>query len=185
MYLLAECHWLNPTPQSVRFCRQLRIAFEKEDESTTIREFEKLEVEKENLRPHKFTLPNGTSITIDYDVKFTLFDGKCLNTIMHNASTTTCYLCGYKSSQFNKPWRKFVPKARALKFGLGLLHLEINTFNHFLKLGYKKDNGSEFHSWTVKKENKGNYKIYLLSVCYFRAGNIIISRREPDFCIIQ
>ena len=37
-----ECSWINPTPQSVRFSRSLRISLEKEDELSSVAEFNRL-----------------------------------------------------------------------------------------------------------------------------------------------
>lgn len=50
--------WINPTPQSIRFCRPLRIAIEKETEDTIMTEKKRLDKEVEELQSHCFLLPN-------------------------------------------------------------------------------------------------------------------------------
>lgn len=41
--------WLNPTLQSIRFCRPLKIAFKKEDNESTIRECNRINREIESF----------------------------------------------------------------------------------------------------------------------------------------
>ena len=52
------CSWINPTPQSVRFLRPLRISFEKEDDLTSVAEYKRLEKEINNLHFHSCELSN-------------------------------------------------------------------------------------------------------------------------------
>lgn len=79
-----ELTWTNPTPQSTRLCRPIRIALEKEDDVSTIREFNRLNMKIELLKSHTFTMCNGKTVTVRYNVSQTLFDGKCINTIVGN-----------------------------------------------------------------------------------------------------
>ena len=64
--------WVNPTPQSVRFCRPLRIAIEKETNEIIIRENNRLENEVGELQPHYFYLSNGKKVIVKFDVFLTM-----------------------------------------------------------------------------------------------------------------
>lgn len=91
--------WINPTPQSVRFCRSLRIVLEKEDNEATIRENNRLNVEIKQLIQHRFKLPNNQFVNIKFNVYKTLLDGKCLNVIVGNNASSRCPVC--KRSAYN------------------------------------------------------------------------------------
>lgn len=95
-----ECSWINPTPQSVRFCRPLRIATQKEDDLTIILEHNRLNKEINGLIPHKFKLENGKIVKVKCSVSQTLFDGKCINTIMGNKASSRCPICLRTAHQF-------------------------------------------------------------------------------------
>ena len=88
-----DCVWINPTPQSVRFCRPLRIALEKEDNAATLREHDRLNEEIEKLIRHRFKMSNNKFVKITFNVYQTLFDGKCLNTITGNKASSRCPVC--------------------------------------------------------------------------------------------
>lgn len=150
--------WLNPTPQSVRFCRPLRIAFEKENDIITKREFNRLNEEIKNLFSHSFTMSNSKNVKVTFNVYQTLFDGKCVNTIVGNSATTRCPMCLRTSHQFNNFDDDFAPIMSSLKYGLGLLHCEIKCFEHLLHISYRLCLGgdeSENKTWDVRKPLKG------------------------------
>lgn len=93
--------WTNPTLQSVRFCRPLRIAIEKETATTTELEKKRLDVEVDHLQPHTFSLPNGKKVTVNFNPDLTMVDGKCLNSIVGNNCTIRC-------SCVSKQWTIFI-----------------------------------------------------------------------------
>ena len=128
---------LNPTPQSYRFCRPLRIAFEKEDEKVIINEHNRLTSEIEALTPHRFVMSNGKPVKLTFQISTTMFDGKCVNTIVGNRATIKCPMCLQSSCDFNNLEKDFSPNESMLKLGLGLLHIQIKTFEHLLQLFYK------------------------------------------------
>lgn len=104
--------WINPTPQSIRFCRPLRIALEKETNDNINIEKMRLETEVEEMVSHSFDLPNGKNISVDFDPYFTLIDGKCLNVIHENGVTTKCPVCFVTMDRFNQPddWNSQIPE---------------------------------------------------------------------------
>ena len=132
-----DSSWLNPTPQSVRFCRPLRIALEKEDDVATLSEHKRLNEEIEKLIPHRFKMSNEKSVRIKFNIYQTLFDGKCLNTIVGNSATSRCPVCFYTAHKFGNLECDFILKEMSLKKGLGLLHCEIKAFEHFLHISYR------------------------------------------------
>lgn len=148
----SDLQWINPSPQSIRFCRPLRIAFEKEDEEATVREYNRLIDEfNEMKKVWKFTLTNGKEVRVRFKVFTTLFDGKCLNVLVGNRATCRCPICGLTMGTFNNGWNHFDPDTNNFEFGLGLLHIQIKSFEHLLHLSYKKT----VLTWTIWKKNKG------------------------------
>lgn len=146
--------WLNPTPQSVRFCRPLRIALEKETEATVRAERDRLETQVKSLSSHRFPLPNGKQATVKFDLHLSMVDGKCLNFLLENEATTRCPICSLTMGNFNKTvdWETIVPKEH-LKHGLGNLHCEIKTMEMLIKLSCRDRLNLE--TWTVSGEHKG------------------------------
>lgn len=144
--------WINPTPQSIRFCRPLRIAIEKETRETILAERDRLESEVEDLYPHCFSLPNGKKVTVTFDVYFTMIDGKCLNYVLDNNATTRCPVCYLTMDNFNKQcdWDADVPTAH-LRHGIGNLHCEIKTIELLIKLSARLP----LQTWTIRKEMNG------------------------------
>lgn len=141
--------WLNPTPQSVRFCRPLRIAVEKETDVTTIAEKNRLDTEVEQLQPHSFLLLKGEIVTVDFEPYLTMVDGKCLNVILNNSATTRCPICLLSMDNFNKTkdWEINPPESN-LKHGIGNLHCEIKALELLIKLSCRLS----LKTWTVRKE---------------------------------
>lgn len=115
---------------------------------TTERDRLKNEVEK--LQPHSFPLKNGKIVTIKYNCKCTLLDGKALNAVVENDCSTKCPICLQHMNKFNSQydWNAIVDAER-LSYGLGLLHCEIKTFVFLLQLSYKLHLG--LTSWNCPK----------------------------------
>ena len=93
--------WVNPTPQSYRFCRPLRIAFEKEDDDSIETEYNRLNDQISNVTSHKFS-QSGKNVVVSYDLHTTLFDGKCVNHLTSNPATTRCPICHKTTTEFGK-----------------------------------------------------------------------------------
>lgn len=158
--------WINPTPQSIRFCRPLRIAIEKETGVTIIAEKTRLDIEVEELHSHQFLLPNNKSVTVDFKAYFTMIDGKVLNHVLDNSATTRCPVCYLSMDNFNKncDWTMIVPSSN-LQHGISNLHCEIKTLEQLIKLSCR--NQLPLPTWTVRKEMKGKKKIVLLLYDFF------------------
>lgn len=142
--------WINPTPQSERFCRPKHIALEKETEDLIAKEYATVHSEIQALKSHKFLMPNGKKVNISFEVYETMYDGKCLNAIVGNKATTRCPICTRTSHTFNNPDEYFNPILSNLKYGLGLLHCQIKSFEHLLHISYRKS----LRLWDVAKDKK-------------------------------
>ena len=88
--------WQNPRPGSTRFCRPLRIAFEKETAEKTKSEKERVSDEIKNLHA-----TDAMGCTVTFDPHLTMLDGKACNAITYTKSTLRCYICQATISQFN------------------------------------------------------------------------------------
>ena len=146
-----NCIWINPTPQSVRFTRPLRMCFEKENDAAIHKGYDRLQNEIENLRRHRFKLSNGKTVRIKFRINLTLFDGKCVNTLVDNRATSRCPICLYTAHEFGNLKNKFTPNQKALSFGLGLLHAEIKLFEHLQNLSYRLP----FKQWDITSNLRG------------------------------
>lgn len=111
-------HWINSTPQSTRFCRPLRIAFEKENDDTIMKEYTSINKSIRLLASHKFKLKNGKSVKIKYCITETLCDQKCVNTIVGNKSTNRCPICFKTAHQFGQLESDFIGRQSSLQYGL-------------------------------------------------------------------
>lgn len=144
--------WINPTPQSIRFCRPLRLAVEKENEQTIINEKNRLQCEIDELYPHSFSLPNGKNVLVNFDLYFSMIDGKCLNVVLENTATTRCPVCYISMDHFNQDvdWNSIIPTSN-LTHGIANLHCEIKALEQLIKLSCRLP----LQTWTVRKEFKG------------------------------
>lgn len=156
-FITGEKSWINPTPQSYRFCRPLRICHEKEDSENIRTEYVRLNKEIRRLNNHRFTLSNGIKAKASFKVFTTMFDGKCVNAITNNMSTIKCPICLQSSNEFGKDDVDFTPVEGNLRFGIGLLHSEIKTFEHLLRLSYRL----EVRVWNVNASVKGKH-LYII-----------------------
>lgn len=143
--------WNNPTPQSYRFFRPLRISHEKEIDEVSVEEHNRLTVAIENLKVFKFSMRNQKKVTVNFSVTKTLFDGKNINAIRGNKATQRCPICLKTMANFNNKKEYFTPEEGSLCLGLCLLHCEIKTFDHLLHIGYKIG----IKQWEVTKDLKG------------------------------
>jgi len=118
--------WNNRTPQSIRFCRPLKLEFIKETKECIIKEHTNLEKQIKCLQSSKFVFENGKTVYINFRLYLTEIDGKVLNTLTGTRSTQSCPICGATPLDFlnNKNFKceKFLPNQDNLKYGLSPLH---------------------------------------------------------------
>ncbi|XP_071581303.1 uncharacterized protein [Temnothorax nylanderi] len=130
--------WKNPRPSSPRFCRPIRLQFLHEDTQSTVNEVEFIEQQITSLVPFEIVI-DGKEITVNYQMLFTITDGKVCNAVTSTPSTLRCYLCGATSKDFNnidKILTRDVEETN-LCFGMSTLHAWIRLFECLLHLSYK------------------------------------------------
>lgn len=125
--------WENLTPSSTRFCGLVKFIFAKESEKLIKDECLQMESLISALTEANVS---GTKFTFEFHP--TMIDGKVCNAIVGNRRTSTCYVCGSTTEYLNMVPAK--PKEQwHLRYGIGNLHLWINSLNFFLQIAYRID----------------------------------------------
>lgn len=145
--------WENPSPQSFRYCRPIRIQYRSETKDLIQREKSRVEEEIKHLLPIFAENFSGNTVIGDPKLYLTIIDGKVLNVITNTNSQLRCACCGATCTEFNKldlVSKKAINK-EALLHGLSPLHAWIRIFEFLLHLGYKNDPGVQ--KWRVAKNS--------------------------------
>lgn len=133
-----KIYWQNPRPNSVRYCRPIRLQFVKETDTVIKDEFTYIDRQIENVSPSRVDI-NNNFFTVHHSLVKTMVDGKVCNTLSLNRPTQKCYICNASSSQFNDieaiQLRSFNPES--LNFGLSSLHAYIRFYECLLHISYK------------------------------------------------
>ncbi|KAJ8676904.1 hypothetical protein QAD02_012691 [Eretmocerus hayati] len=121
--------WLNPTPQSIRFCRTLRMSMEEESSGAIRNEFDRVEKQKTSLVPYEFRTKDDSDVRLSFHVEHTLFDGEVANELVENSSTFGCPMCFEKNKDYKVSGSHCqAHKGKFLKFGSTLLHAELKMY---------------------------------------------------------
>ncbi|XP_060800854.1 uncharacterized protein LOC132903670 [Amyelois transitella] len=130
--------WQNPSPASTRYCRPIKIEFQKESVDVSIQENREIENQISNLRESTVNIENKT-LKIRYELILSMVDGKVCNALTETTSTMKCFLCGATSKLFNNidEMVKRDVNTDNLRFGLSILHGWIRCFECLLHLAYK------------------------------------------------
>lgn len=130
--------WLSPAPQSERFCRPVRLQFQKESKQLVLSEHHRMLQEIEKMQCFTF-MHKDTNICIDYELHEAMLDGKCLNYVLGNDCTQRCPICGTMNTQFNDLHKSFPPLSPdTLKHGIAPLHCCIRSMEALLKASYRR-----------------------------------------------
>lgn len=144
--------WRNQAPQSVRFCRPLRIQFLKETEDSIHAERNWVDSQIRNLVAHSIT-ESGISASIKYSLHLTVIDGKVLSILSGASSHQVCPICGATPSEFNVLNRPLKPIPDCnLQYGISPLHAWIRFLEFCLHLSYRNVDGIK--TWRVKGGDK-------------------------------
>lgn len=145
--------WFNRTPQSIRFCRPLKIEYAKESTDHILSEKRNLDLQIQNLMPFVYTGHNSSNIYVTFDLQMTLIDGKILNAVTGTKSSQCCPICGAKPEQFRKIKNMksniFKPKPGTLIFGVSPLHAWIRFLEFVLKVSYRIG----IFKWHIRQKN--------------------------------
>lgn len=139
--------WANPTPQSFRSCRPLRIQYRKESKDLILAEKEYVEQQLKNLMPTAASTSKGFIVKTIWNLTLSIIDGKVYNIIHSTFSQLRCPICGLTSSKFNDLDLAFSKpiNEETVKNGMSPLHAFIRFLEFLLHLGYKNDRGSLNH----------------------------------------
>lgn len=132
--------WQNVRTSSPRFCRPLKLQFIHETAELIKLEKEFVDRQINNIVPFTCTI-NNSNVTVNFELHFTMIDGKVCNSLTSNKSTQRCYICGACSKDFNNIDNIVLRPANTdnFKYGLSTLHAWIRFFECLLHLAYKMD----------------------------------------------
>jgi hypothetical protein len=125
-----------PSPNSPHACRPIRLAYEKENDESILREFNRLKTELSNLED--YTVHSEPRVRIHFYGLLTLVDGKVVSLITR-INSSRCSLCGKGRKDLRRKECTFDPIFENLQFGCSILHFGIRVFETLLKIGYKKE----------------------------------------------
>lgn len=149
--------WLNPMPQSIRYCRPLILQFIKESKAIILKTKSEIESEIRELAPININLPNEKNILVDFDFVLSMIDGKVLTYITGTSSMMNCPICGAKPndmSNIDKFKEGFSSNEEALNYGISPLHAWLRFFECLLHISYR----ISFKKWKVTKLFKEQYE---------------------------
>lgn len=142
--------WHNPSPQSIRYCRPMKIEFTKETPEKILEERDYFDKQIRKLLSYNYSLTGEIVFTVSFQMHLTLIDGKVLNVLTNTTSNSSCPLCHATQKQFNSALNSpfFKVNDSALQFGLSPLHAWIRCFEFLLHLSYRL----QVKCWQVKGE---------------------------------
>lgn len=134
--------WQNPTPHSVRFCRPIKITYEKETKELILKTKHDMDQQITELRPLPIQLSNSNTLLVQYSVFCKACDGKVVSYLTESSSFQVCSFCHAKPSELNNLENiengKFnVKNEDFLDYGLSPLHCWIRIFECCLHISYK------------------------------------------------
>jgi len=143
--------WKNPRPSSPRYCRPIRLQFLQENVESTCAEEEYIEAQIASLVSFNIVV-DGKEIAVNYELVFSMVDGKVINSVTGTKSSLRCHLCNATSKDFNNIDLVIKKKVNAsnLRFGISSLHAWIRFFECFLHIGYKLGIGK----WQARTEDE-------------------------------
>lgn len=145
----------DPKPSSTRYCRPLRLQFQKETVQSTLAEKECIEKQISNL--HSFnTVFRNRAIEISYELSFTMIDGKIRNAIINTASAQRCYISSLTSKDSNNLDVVSTTSCNAdyFTFGIASLHAWIRFMEWFLHLAYIVDGSGKWQARTAEDKKR-------------------------------
>lgn len=89
--------WSNPSPQSFRYCRPLKIQYRAENKELIIEEKMRVEDEIKKIIPLYAETDEGQIVIVDSQLHLTIIDGKVFNVISGTTSQQRCACCGATS----------------------------------------------------------------------------------------
>lgn len=118
--------WHNIRPSSTRYCRPVKMIFEKETTELTEQELKSMNDQIANLEATIAIIDSATTVSISHTMVCSMIDGKVMSAIS-KVSCQRCSVCGASPKEFNNlnKVRKKTPNHNMYKFGLSPLHAHI------------------------------------------------------------
>lgn len=150
--------WHNKRSSSPRFCRPIKIVFEKETTLQTRRQIADIESQIKDLQPTIIYVGgNNSTHRIHYNLKMTMVDGKTISAYT-GKSAQTCSICGATPkimndlpSLFNRP-----KDTAQYDFGVSSLHSYIRCLEMFLNISYRL----KICKWRIYKKDSNDLEIF-------------------------
>lgn len=139
----SEVLWSNETPSSTRYCRPIKFEFIHETMEISKNEHQRVENRIKNLVAMQYK-----NVTVNYEMLFTMIDGKVCTAVSNEKSCATCPLCGAKPSEMNnidKLLNKDIHET-ICNFGISNLHAKIRCMECLLHVSYNLP----FKQWSVR-----------------------------------
>ncbi len=173
--------WKNPRPSSARFCRPIKVQFAHENVQLTVNEATGIENQIEALQPMSIVM-NGKSVSVTYNMSFTMIDGKVCNSVTGTTSAQRCFLCKATSKEFNDIDKMLANEINVdnLRFGLSTLHAWIRCFECLLHLIYKLNT----QKWQSRKDDEKKIiadRKATIQKAFFSQLGLIVDRPKPGF----
>lgn len=129
--------WHNSKPSSTRFCRPIKLLFEKETAVLSKKEIENVEKQIEAILPTQVFIA-GKEIKITPCFKLTMIDGKMFGVIT-DTSNQACAICGVTPKTMNnlQMIHQLSSDASKYEYGLSTLHAWIRCFECLLHIAYR------------------------------------------------
>lgn len=138
--------WKNPRPSSTRYCRPLKMVFQKESA-----ELVRLEVDRVNNEILKINPTNIKNFKIHHQFHLTMIDGKVFSALAESSSQV-CGICKATPKQMNNIdiLKALTPRTHLYKFGLSTLHAWIRSFECILHIAYRLP----IKKWQIREDDK-------------------------------
>lgn len=146
--------WQNPRPSSTRFCRPIKIMFERESKSLATQEIEAIKNQITALVPTEI-FDEKMEIKIIHKFYLTMIDGKIFSVIA-DSSSQRCGICGASPKLMNdlEAVAKLKPNESLYEYGMSSLHAWIRCFECIIHIAYKLD----IKKWQTRGESDKDLK---------------------------
>lgn len=138
--------WQNNRPSSTRFCRPIKIIFEKESAELVKVEIDNIKRQIVSIVPTKLSF-----FEVVHEFHLTMIDGKVFNTLA-GSSSQACGICGatpkFMNNLNNVQLRQ--PQEHLYEYGLSTLHAWIRCFECIIHIAYR----IPIQNWQIRGEHK-------------------------------
>lgn len=143
--------WQNPRPSSTRFCRPIKLMFQKESEELIRSEISNVKRQITNIVPTSVRV-NDIFVNIRHQFCLSMIDGKTFSAVAES-SNQSCAICGSTPKTMNdlEKVTSLPVKESLYEYGLSTLHAWIRCLECVLHISYRLD----YRKWQVRgKENR-------------------------------